>query len=1012
MGKFLSCLLLVQLIVISAFGQQKNIKGSVISNDNNEVLPGVSIKVKGSKTVTQTDADGNFQVDIAGNSELEFAYVGYQTLTVRVRESESSIKVGLIPNDASLKEVVITGYGREKRQQFSGVAAVLTAQQINQVPVGSFEHALQGQASGVYVTAGSGQPGSAARLIVRGVSTINGSTNPLFIVDDVPTESTIVYAINSADIQSVTVLKDAAATALYGSRGSNGVVVVTTKRGAVGPLKFNYNSQLGVSVKNNDNYSMMTSAQRLQFEEEVGIESPDTWRSVSVPGWNFSDRNPANLNLSDAAKAVNARILDSLRNINTDWRDVFFRNGKYQRHNVSASGGTDKIRFFSSGEYFDQDGIAEESYMKRYAFRTNLDFTEKRFSANVSLGLGYSRTSGIENENNSSSFNPFASVYYALPYEQPYINGVLYHPGNAGSAPNPILDQREGSSAIERMLDATSASDLIKAMFTTKLQYKLTDDLYATTTFGVDFRDLDYIRTLLTRTVPTSQAKLGSYTEVVNRNLQYVSTSGINYKKSWADKHQLDLKGLFELNRLKYKSTTFVGNGINPKLLGSPAGIPNSTTAPSMATGSRTQSALVSLIGLATYNYDKRYSINVNYRYDGSSVVGRDNRWTGFYSAGLSWNAKEEEFLKDIYFLDGLKFRGSYGKTGSQFPGNFNAFSTYETTKYSGATGIVANSPGNSDYNWEITHQLNFGTDFSLLKNRIYGSFDWYNKTSSNLFIDQPLSSTSGFITSRINAGKMRNRGIEGELFGDIVSKKDFFLRIGANFNYNKNKVLDLGQLSDFIVGTTIVREGLPFGTQYAVKWAGVFMQTGDAMYFNRDGTITNTYDPANQNVTGFGSYIPPFVGGFTSNIKYKDFSLNALFSFVNGYYRLNNEPLYNESPSFATSNKSTAILRRWRNPGDITDIQRYDRNSARRLSSKDIEDASYIRFRNLTLGYTIPRNLSSKLRVRNAMVYLQGQNLYTWTKWTGFDPEDNNNISMFEYPTARTFSLGLNVNF
>ncbi|WP_207536381.1 SusC/RagA family TonB-linked outer membrane protein [Desertivirga arenae] len=1012
MGKFLSCLLLVHLVVLSAVAQQRNVKGSVISNDNNEVLPGVSIKVKGSRTVTQTDANGEFQLNLAGSNDLELAYVGYQTLTIRVGESDSFIKVKLIPNEASLKEVIITSYSREKRAQFSGAASVLTAQQINQVPVGSFEHALQGQAAGVYVTAGSGQPGSAARLIVRGVSTINGSTNPLFIVDDVPTESTIVYAINSADIQSVTVLKDAAATALYGSRGSNGVVVVTTKRGAVGPLKFNYNSQLGVSVKNNDNYSMMTSAQRLQFEEEVGLESPDTWRSVSVPGWNFSERNPANLNLSTEAKARNTGILDSLRNINTDWRDVFFRNGKYQRHNVSAAGGSEKFRFFSSGEYFDQDGIAEESYMKRYSFRTNLDFTEKRFSANISLGLGYSRTSGIENENNSSSFNPFASVYYALPYEQPYINGMLYHPGNANSAPVSILDQREGSSAIERMLDGTSSSDLIKAMFTTKLQYKLTNDLYATTTLGVDFRDLDFIRTLLTRPVASLPAKLGSYTEVVNRNLQYVSTSGLNYKKAWASRHQLDLKALFELNRLKFKSTTFVGNGINPKLIGSPAGIPNSTSAPSMATGSRTQSALVSLIGLASYSYNQKYSVNVNYRYDGSSVVGRENRWTGFYSAGLNWNAKEENFLKDIYFLDGLKFRGSYGKTGSQFPGNFNAFSTYETTKYSGSTGIVANSPGNSDYDWEITHQLSTGIDFSLLKNRIYGSFDWYNKISSNLFIDQPLSSTSGFITSRINAGKMRNRGFEGELSGDIVSKKDFFLRVGASFNYNQNKVLDLGQVNDFIVGTTIVREGLPFGTQYAVKWAGVFMQTGDAMYYNRDGTITSTYDPTNQNVTGFGSYIPPFVGGFNSTIKYKDFSLNALFSFVNGYYRLNNEPLYNESPSFATSNKSTALLRRWRNPGDITDIQRYDRNSTRRLSSKDIEDASYIRFRNLTLGYTVPKDLISKVGVKSAMLYVQGQNLYTWTKWTGFDPEDNNNIAIFEYPTARTFSLGLNVNF
>jgi len=1001
------------LFFFCAIAQSINIRGKVISSDSDEALAGVSVRVRGTRSTTQTDGKGVFSISAKDENELEFVYLGYESVVVKVNKSETFLNIQLSPSQGALKEVVISSYSREERKSFPGAASVLSAQQINQIPIGSFEQVLQGQVPGVYIGSGSGQPGAAARVNIRGVVTINGSTAPLYIVDNVPVEPTINYGINPSDIESITVLKDATATALYGSRGSNGVIVVTTKRGASGNLRFGYKTQMGVSVKGTKNYQMMNSAQLLQFQEDVGILAPGTWTKDTAPGWDFSDKNPLNAGKTDAQKARNAQILDSLRSINTNWFDVFFRNGKFQEHEVNASGGSEKLRFYSSANYYDQEGLAIRSYLKRYAFRTNLDFNDKRLSANLSVGLSYSKNSGIESESSAANANSFAAAYYAMPYEQPYINGTLYHTGNKASAPNTIYDSRVGADALERLQDATSVSDYIKSLVSSNIQYKITKDLTASTAFGFDFRNVEYWRTILSGTYYGSQqiGGKGFYGEQITHNFQYVSTSGLNYSKEFNEKHRLEVKGLFELNKLRFQQLILSGYGVNPKLNNTPAGVGNGSTTPSSITGSRTRNALLSFIGIGKYTYNNKYILNFNYRYDGSSVVGSENRWTGFYSGGGLWDIKSEEFLRENRFIDGLKLRVSYGKTGSQFPGNFNQYSTYENAKYASTSGIVAANPGNSDYDWEITKQFDIGTDFSVLQGKIKGSFDWYNKISTSLFIDQPLSATSGFPLLRINGGKMRNRGIEGEISGEIFNKKDAYLRIGGNFNYNKNLVVDLGQLNEFVVGSTIVKKGFPFGTQYNVRWAGVDPVTGDAQYYTLDGTITKVYD-SSYSVPLSGSYLPPLQGGISSVAKYKQFTLNALFSFTGTYYRLNNEPLFNESVSYLNTNKSVNLFDRWTNKDEITDVQRFDKNSVRRLSSKDIQNASYFRFRNLKLGYNLSQSIVSKLRLSSALIYVQGENLYTWTKWPGFDPEDNNNVASFEYPNPRTFTFGLNVNF
>ena len=1008
MKRIVSCVFPLIVFLNNISAQTIAITGRVTSKDDRMPLPGVSVKVKNGKESTKTNSDGRYVLKIGiPGSTIEYSIIGFVKQEISVLTT-SVLDVALESDLSVLNEVVVTGYTIEDKSKFTGSAGVVNSRQINQVPVGSFDQALQGRVAGTYITAGSGQPGSAARTIVRGIGTISGVTQPLYVIDGVPVEVTINYGVNPSDIESIYVLKDASSTALYGSRGANGVIIVNTKRGKQGSTQFGYKTQFGLATMTNNKYNMLSSSQRLQFEEEVGL---DASRTIG-PGWRFSPNNPANLGISETQKLRNAAILDSLRNINTDWVDHFFRNGKFQEHDISASGGNDKIRFYSSANYYDQEGIGIRSYLKRYSFRTNLDFNQDRLTANLSLGLGLTKTSGIEDESTSSSFNSFAAVYYALPYEQPYINGTLYHTGNRAQAPNTIYDQREGSTALERLQDATSASDLIKSVISGTLNYKLNDYLSASTAFGLDFRDLNFIRTILSGTYFGSlqKGKEGMYYDQVNRNLQYVSTTGLAFNRNYNSKHDISARVLFEVNRLHYKSTNFTGYGINPKFNGTPSGV-TSVTPPTVG-GSRTENALVSFIGIAKHTYNRRYTTNLSYRYDGSSIVSEKNRWTGFYSLGFTWNAKEEDFLKDFSSIDQLRFRSSYGKTSAPFStDNFSYVSSYETSKYVNV-GTVATSPGNSDYDWEISNQLDLGVDFSILGQRLRGTFDFYNKVTSDIFVEQQLAAESGFPVLRLNTGRMRNRGIEGEISWELISNRDWHFVAGGNFGYNKNKVLDLGGINEFIVGTTIVREGLPYGTQYAVRWAGVDPKNGNALYYNRDGTTTNEYNATTQSVALNGSFHPPFQGGFFSAIKYRNLQVDALFSYTNGYYRLNNEDLYNENPNYSTSNQSSAILRRWREEGDITDVQRYDIANPRRLSSKDVQDASYIRFRNLRVGYSLPHSFLNKIKLKEVRLYMQAQNLYTWTKWTGFDPEDNNNVATFEYPTPRTYTLGLNVNF
>jgi TonB-linked SusC/RagA family outer membrane protein len=566
------------------------------------------------------------------------------------------------------------------------------------------------------------------------------------------------------------------------------------------------------------------------------------------------------------------------------------------------------------------------------------------------------------------------------------------------------------------MLNTTNKQNQLKTVLSLSLSYNITKGLVAKTRLGVDYRDLNIEQWINPDSYAgrrVSNGRLGSFAEGIDRRTSFVSTSGLTYSNLFGNDHELEVSGLFEHLANKIRAFGYTGYGLDPRLPQTPAGVGDPGTFTPLLTGRRTRNAMSSFIGLLRYTYQNKYTLNASYRYDGSSTLPETNRWHGFYSAGVSWEAKRESFFENVDLISNLRFRASYGTTASPFPSDFAYLPTYGLVGYGGQTATAPTSPGNPFYDWEYAKELNIGFDLGMLQNRIRLTTEFYNRITSNLFIDQPLPATSGFTELSISSGKMRNRGVEIDLQGDVIKNNNLVWTVGVNMAYNKNVVLDLGEANEFeFQFTGIIREGLPYGSHYAPKWAGVNPDNGDPQYYTADGQITTNYNAATQSVADFGTYIPAITGGINTSLTWKDFYFNALFSFNAKVMRYNNEDYFNENPSFITSNQSTRFLYdRWKKPGDIAILPRID--APRNYTSRDIQDASYLRLRNVNLGYNVPRSVIGKWKfISGVQINLQAQNLLTWTKWRGFDPENGNEYARFSYPAPRTYVVGLNVNF
>jgi TonB-linked SusC/RagA family outer membrane protein len=1009
MRKLLFCCLFLSFgLLIQA---QRTVTGTV-TNEKGDPIPNVSVTVKGTTAGTITKENGTYSINVPANGKvLVFSGVDMTTQEKTIGNSVL-INTSMQQEDKSLSEVVVTGYSAKRRTDFTGASTKVNAKQLEQIPLASFEQMVQGRAPGVYVASGSGQPGSSARVNIRGVGSINANNAPLYVLDGVPIEEGVFRTLNSNDFESIDILKDAAGAGLYGSRGANGVFVITSKKGKTGKTQFQYRGMTGVSQAPKQlNLEMMNTAQRLEYEEKLLGPSgilPTTGGLTGYPGWDYSPNNPRYQTLTQTQRDAERVLLDSVKQINTNWADLFFRNAKFQQHEVNASGGGQGFNFFTSLSYYKQEGVIIRSNLERYTFRANLDFKRDRLSVSIRSFAGYSQLSNIESEAGVALANPIAAAYLELPYRRPFLN----------NGKNAVGTGNTGANAYDRLFTTTALTNQFKGSLAVTAQFDIWNGIAFRTTNGIDWRNNNTSRFI----DPTSwagglvaQGAQGSYNEGNSENLQLISTTGFTYNKTFAQKHVVSASAMMEAIRNRTRNFNATGFGINPRLPNTPAAISAGSTTNNfipLIGGGRTFNGLFSTFFIADYTYDKRYTVFGTVRRDVPSQVPEANRANIFYSLGASWNIILEKFMANQNVFQDARLRVSFGQTANVngFTSNFGYISTYGPlgSGYAGATAIVPTSPGNTDYKLESQEITNFGLELSAWKRRARFTLEYYIKDSRNLFVDQTLPIETGFRTLQTNAGEMRNSGIEFKADVDVLSKKDLTVTLGVNGAFNKNRIRSLGLLTEVPVGTYILRVGLPFGSHYTVGYLGVDPQSGLPIYEDINGKPTNIYSAANNRAT-YGSFIPKFTGGATLDVSWKGLTLSALFITTQGMNRFNNESFFYETTNSNVGfNKRVDLLNSWAKPGDRSTYQRI--SSQRQFSSRDVRDASFIRFRNLQLGYTY--NMKNKKYFNSIRVWGQGQNLYTWTKWTGFDPEESNNIATYEFPNPRTYTVGIDINF
>lgn len=1000
---------------------QKTVSGTV-TDDKGNPLPNVSVVVKGSPTGTVTKSDGTYTLSLPANAkQLEFSFLGFETKTVNIG-SGSVYSLTLTPTTKDLDEIVVTGITRTKKSQFAGATNKIDAKQLEDRPVGSFDQLFQGRAPGVLALTGSGQPGQATTILIRGTNSVVGGSTPLYIVDGIPVEASVFQGLNPNDFASIDIARDAATTSLYGSRGSAGVVIVTTKRGTGGKMKLEYSGQLGIKSKPEFAFRPMTTAEVFKAQQDLGsylntYQNGSANANTNMPGWYYFKDNPRYAALSPADQARADVIYDSMSKINTNWSDYFFRQGSFSNHQITLSGGSGKTRVYSSVALYNEEGTTTRTDMKRVTVRNNMDYADERLTFSASTNLGYTKRSFQQSTATNGLGNPFLVVNIAAPYHKPYNPDGTMNNGNT--------NKHISTTLLDLIAKDKNYNDQLKATVGFNLSYKITEDLTAGFVTGIDFRETQntvyqnkeaYTRTLQT-TTPTVFD--GSQTESLDRFLTANVRPSLSYKKLFNDVHDVEVTAVGEYIQENAKSFSAQGFGIDPRT-------PNTISAVTRAdeinryypfiSGNKFRSGLASGLATARYTYDQKYTITGSYRKDGSSKLPKANRWQDFFSVGAIWELSKEKFMENLNAVNVLRLRASYGSAGNanNFPSYYLYQATYASSgSYNGLTTQYATYPGNPDARWETTYQINVGVDFELLNRKLYGDLNWYDKRTKDLFINRPLTAEGGGYRIDINAGELQNTGFEWNVNYDVIRNKNLIWTLFATGSYNKNKLLSLGGEEPYESGTSFLKVGLPLGSHYEVKWAGVDAATGQPLYYDLDGKITNVYQNS-YSVTDFGTWEAPWKGGFGTTVRYKNLDLSVLFSWQNGAYKMDNLEYFVENPVgfLANGYNQSSDLKFWMQPGDIvsTPSPTYGTN----FSSKLIHNASFVRLRDVTLGYTLPAAAISKLKfISNLKVYVQGTNLYMWTKWRGMDPEAGPvNINLSEFPNPRAFTGGISVTF
>jgi len=1012
--KFIGTLITALLLTTAALAQTRTVTGTVTDTKDGSVIAGVTVKVKGLNRATQTATDGTFSIGVpAGGKTLVFSFIGYQDVEMPVADN---MAVKLTASERNLNEVVVVGYGRAVKRDITGSISRVTTKDIEDFPAPSFESAIQGKAAGVVIQSGSGKLGQGIQVQIRGVSSISASSQPLYVVDGLPiqtisqsdplNEPTNPLAdINPNDIESIEILKDASAAAIYGARASNGVVLITTKKGK-------NNQATSIQLDVNDGFSnparlrhFINAKQYVQLIEQAAVNDANI---------DFKNDDSGFPTLQDALDAYKqfyeSAVLDQYalgtdwrkNAVNTDWQSQLYRNNAQNKQvNLSATGGDAKTKFFISGTYTDQDAIVVVNKFYRYGGRLNLEHSA---SDKLTLGLDVSiDRSQINRVSNDNAFSTPGQLVAQLPISPlkdstGAINGQTLYP-------NGIFDAQFNS---DHQVTTRTIGDAYAV-------YSILPSLSFRSEFGADLYNLYQEQFDGKETIDGGGIGKGQLT--INQSTAFNTNNYFTYNPKFKGNSKLNAVLGMSYLQTETKSALTQAEGFPSDAIKTLSGATNVTSS-SSASG---KSSFLSYFLRGTYSLADKYLFSGSIREDGSSRFGPTHRYGWYPAASAGWVLSEEKFLKNANFLNFLKLRASYGLTGNAEIGDNNFLPLYGVSNYPNLPGFVPAQLGNPDLKWEKTAQADIGLDFGFFKNRLSGEVDVYKKHTSDLLLFVNIPTSTGYSSILKNLGTMDNKGIEVTLNSVNIDAGGFRWTTSFNAAYNKNRVIDIhGQIIQDASGLERAVEGQPIGVFYMPKFAGVDKQTGDALYIDASGKTTTNFDGAQRMVVGKST--PDWTGGFNNTFSYKGIDLSVFFNFVSGDDVYNAAGLYMSSGfGHGLDNQTTDILNAWTKPGDVTNVPRVSLSypTGTKNSSRWLYDGSYIRLRNVTLGYTLPKSVLKAVKLSSVRIYVTGINLATFTKYPG-DPEVNTavianiggNQDFYTIPQAKTITAGITVKF
>uniref|UniRef100_UPI0040270AB6 SusC/RagA family TonB-linked outer membrane protein n=1 Tax=Prevotella sp. TaxID=59823 RepID=UPI0040270AB6 len=979
---------------------QTSVTGKVTSSDDGEPVVGASIKIVGTNTGTVTDIDGNFVLNAPADAKLEISYIGMQPKTVK---ASAKMQVVLTSDNKSLDEVVVTGYGVQKKASFTGAASLLNGSQIEKKSDANFVKALEGNVSGIQMNNSTGQPGTWGSIYVRGRSSISSGTQPLYVIDGMPMNSDKegaysgegnyldpMASVNPEDIETVTVLKDAAATAIYGARAANGVIVITTKKGTEGKLNINVDIKQGFTSMANNNMDYANAEQTMNL-----------YAQGRVAAGQYSNIADAKAFLTEYYKWDGKR--------STNWIDEVTRHGYYQDYNISAQGKTGKTGFYISAGYLDTKGLVIASDFKRYSGRVNVESKFGRFAVGANANYAFSIKNGSSQSTAGAMSNTMtAAISMMQPFYPTHDEEGKYY-GYTYGLYNPLALADKLGNVYESRNETLNLNPYV--------QVDIWNGIYFRTNLGVNimnYREYEYMSAIYD---PQGMGDYNGYGDQFNSRSTTITWNNVlGWNKTINDMHNVSVMLGQEMQKKSYYSDHYTGYDFPFASLG----MNKLSTAGKWEDPKYEQreARLASYFADAHYSYLDKYYASASFRRDGSSVFGTDNLWGNFWSVGAKWRLSSETFLKDNPIITNATLRASYGTVGNQDIDWYAARGYYMAGhNYDGVVGIAPESISNTKLTWETSKKFDIGFDLSFI-NRIHLSLDYYNETTSDALMKMPLSMTTGLASTYKNIGKIRNQGIEVDLKATIMHSKDLDWNAYANMTWNQNRVVKLSSGEPIVNTLTINEVGYPYNEFYMREYAGVDKTNGKPLWYKNetgDETTSNYREAAKRHL---GSADPKVFGGFGSSVNWKGLDASVSFN-----YRLGAK-VYDYGAAFTgwgmremTPLKDMA-LNSWTEDNPNAKYPRYvynDPDNSTATSSRFLMNGSYLRLSNITLGYTLPSSLTKKAFMQKVRIYISADNLYTFTAsdFTGYTPDTyDNGVIAWQYPGVTTFVGGIQITF